>query len=431
FSCSPEIIRFLVFHYPSELLGGQVQLPFTVNHLLGTLLSDKAQSSWQLLPEKVTQVKVELDIVLQENKRIQGKTFDENRIGAVLPVSTQEDLALVLTDIDFYRFNRLPAFELAYVLCKNCFFKVFSGYYGTTDERAQFEHTFSKATVFDQSTLTGYVKASGIVNKAVDNNAIHRILTFKQKMKTGEWAFLKLPFESFIALWKRRLFVVLKKPINLCEEEGDSFVYRRMSICFKIMIISLDEGNRWRVVDTEALAVNQGVGLAAANKFNFVQRGPGGQQLLTVFTRFDEKENKDKKDDKNYLMRQNNVVNSLWSLDLETLHWSCLNTGANSVSSATVSATDPLDGPMTKITTPSLDRLTITANANELLILPRRVADGPIVDVHRQLCLRALNYLSHRFTRCIVKSRLVGPLTSLDLNFNDMFFTDRKDFRTP
>ncbi len=167
-----------------------------MNHLLGTLLSDKAQSSWQLLPEKVTQVKVELDIVLQENKRIQGKTFDENRIGAVLPVSTQEDLALVLTDIDFYRFNRLPAFELAYVLCKNCFFKVFSGYYGTTDERAQFEHTFSKATVFDQSTLTGYVKASGIVNKAVDNNAIHRILTFKQKMKTGEWAFLKLPFES-------------------------------------------------------------------------------------------------------------------------------------------------------------------------------------------------------------------------------------------
>ncbi len=154
------------------------------------------------------------------------------------------------------------------------------------------------------------------------------------------------------------------------------------------MIISLDEGNRWRVVDTEALAVNQGVGLAAANKFNFVQRGPGGQQLLTVFTRFDEKENKDKKDDKNYLMRQNNVVNSLWSLDLETLHWSCLNTGANSVSSATVSATDPLDGPMTKITTPSLDRLTITANANELLILPRRVADGPIVDVHRQLVIR-------------------------------------------
>ena len=50
------------------------------------------------------------------------------------------------------------------------------------------------------------------------------------------------------------------------------------------------------------------------------------------------------------------------------------------------------------------------------------------INVVRFKCWQALNHLSRCLTRYLVESRLDSPLTSLDLDFNDMFFNDRKDF---
>ena len=50
------------------------------------------------------------------------------------------------------------------------------------------------------------------------------------------------------------------------------------------MIINLEECNRWRVVDTAALPINESSPPMIANMFKWVQRWPEGQQLVGVFT---------------------------------------------------------------------------------------------------------------------------------------------------
>ncbi|KAH9395481.1 hypothetical protein TYRP_020801 [Tyrophagus putrescentiae] len=261
-----------------------------------------------------------------------------------------------------------------------------------------------KTAVFDQATLTAYVKAV-IRSDEVDDSGIgsggtrHQIITYQLNtedssgVSPGKWDRLELPNEpengvdkdpgellksaKCIALWKRQLFVFLKTPIEKFDEEGNLIVYNRLFSCFKVMIISLDEGNSWRVVDTAALAVNKSIGLAPANKFKLVQRGPGGQHLLGVFTRFEEDE-----DGEDYLNRRKNVVNSVWSLDLETLQWSCLNTGTEAVAGRANAA--PADNRELKmVETPSLTRMAIAANANGLWILPRGDVDVPL-EQHRK-----------------------------------------------
>lgn len=124
------------------------------------------------------------------------------------------------------------------------------------------------------------------------------------------------------------------------------------------MMTNLDEGNCWKVVNTVKLSISQDISLPPVTSFEWVQRGPGSQQLLGVFMRFDKKV---EKNNQNHWIQRRNVLNSLWTLDLETLQWSCLNTGAAEsvvVDSVTVvPLTGELNGLMNEVKSPLTNSL--------------------------------------------------------------------------
>ena len=70
------------------------------------------------------------------------------------------------------------------------------------------------------------------------------------------------------------------------------------------MIIDIDEGHRWRVVDTAKLAINKSCLSMIANKFKWAQCGAEGQQLVGVLTCFDEFFKKKEEDGEDCRIRQ-------------------------------------------------------------------------------------------------------------------------------
>ncbi|KAH9401484.1 hypothetical protein TYRP_016874 [Tyrophagus putrescentiae] len=194
-----------------------------------------------------------------------------------------------------------------------------------------------------------------------------------------------LQWARCIALWKRQLFVLLKTPIisfKEFDENGISFAHNCLYICSKVMIIDIDEGHRWLVVDTAKLAINKSCLSMIANKFKWAQCGAEGQQLVGVLTCFDEFFKEKEEDGEDCRIRQKNVVNSVVSLDLETLQWRCLNTGKNEAKISrranSAAVADIYSSQLKMVTTPSITRMTVAANDDELWILPRSEVDVPL-----------------------------------------------------
>ncbi len=150
------------------------------------------------------------------------------------------------------------------------------------------------------------------------------------------------------------------------------------------MIIDIDEGHRWRVVDTAKLAIDKSCPLMIANKFKWAQCGAEGQQLVGALTCFDKFFKEKEEDGKDCRIRQKNVVNSVVSLDLETLQWRCLNTGKNEAknsrraNAAAAAAADIYSRQLKMVTTPFITRMTVVADDDELWILPRSEVDVPL-----------------------------------------------------
>ncbi|KAH9398904.1 hypothetical protein TYRP_018289, partial [Tyrophagus putrescentiae] len=165
-----------------------------------------------------------------------------------------------------------------------------------------------------------------------------------------------LQSDKFIALWKRQLFLLLKTPIKKLDKEGSFIDYNRLFFCSKVMIINLEECNRWRVVDTAALPINESSPPMIANMFKW--------------------------DGEGHLNRRKNVVNSVWLLNLETLKWSCLNNRKKAVRQRARNVAIADGGKLKKVTTPSINDMAIAANADGLWILHRRDIDVPLDPYH-------------------------------------------------
>ena len=377
--------------------------------------------------------------LLEENLANDGPLGKVDLIyAALLLPPTEKAVQVLLLSIEgFYRCTLSPSIKLELLFNRD---QIIEAFREGADEVFIY---FTKCIAFDQATSTVYIKAaiqritedrtgSGRQERTVFDHLItYQLDTELDKSggsPVGRLGILELLYEGAkgadydpetllqqvkcIALWKRKLFMLLETKIEDersendgepqiddgetqienegSENDGEPAFRNSLYTCAKMvssgggchllqntftlitlqlqMIIHLDEGNRWEVVDTADLPINESCPPMSAHKFKWVKRGPESQQLLGVLTCFEEYK---EKDDGELLIKRKNFVNSVWSFDMETLQWSCLNTGKKAVRQRARDNTIEDGGEMKKVKTPSIEEMIIAANADGLWILPR------------------------------------------------------------